>query len=204
MGSQGSLAHEDLWGRPRTGWRLRDDVAIHWVPSRMGFVGNEQADQQAVKGADAAHDRVVHERTVCDMWDELGLEGWRTMTLWCRRQIQPPTRQVLHTSRAQWGGELGVNFSLNVHSNVPSLQPNKLHWGGGGTVRCAHTVRKVGYVGPVFPDGQGGRNNYRVPRHGTVQILTQPKNSDNEVQQTMLHPENARLLSESAVFVLWT
>ena len=30
----------------------------------------------------------------------------------------------------------------------------------GRTVRCARAVRKVGYFGPVFPNGQGDRGNY--------------------------------------------
>ena len=51
----------------------------------------------------------------------------------------------------------------------------RLHW---GAAPCA--VRKVGWFGPVFPDGQGGRGNYCVPIHRTAQILTQPKNSHND------------------------
>ena len=59
-------------------------------------------------------------------------------------------------------------------------------WGddwGGRTVRCACAVRKVGYFGPVFPDGQGDRSNDCVPMHGTAQILTQSKNSDDELNK---------------------
>ena len=33
----------------------------------------------------------------------------------------------------------------------------------GCTVRCARAVRKVGYFGPIFPDGAGDRSNYCVP-----------------------------------------
>ena len=44
-------------------------------------------------------------------------------------------------------------------------------------------VRKVGYFGPVFPDGQGDRSNDCVPMHGTAQILTQSKNSDDELNK---------------------
>ena len=65
---------------------------------------------------------------------------------------------------------------------------------GGRTVRCARAVRKVGHFGPVSPDGQGGCNNYCVPRHRTAQILTQSKNSDDELKQSMLHTENAECL----------
>ena len=43
----------------------------------------------------------------------------------------------------------------------------------GRTVCCARAVRKVGYFGPVFPDGQGDRGNYCVPMRRTAQILTQ-------------------------------
>ena len=38
----------------------------------------------------------------------------------------------------------------------------------------------------------------------TAQILTQSKNSDNESTQTLFHTENAKSLSESAVFATWT
>ena len=44
--------------------------------------------------------------------------------------------------------------------------------------RCAGGVQKVGYLEPVSAGGQGDRNNYWVPIHGTAQILTQSKNSD--------------------------
>ena len=69
---------------------------------------------------------------------------------------------------------------------------------------CAHTVRKIGYFRPTGPaDGQGNRGNYCVPRHRAAQILTQSKNSDNELKQTTFPTENARLLPKSAVFALW-
>ena len=64
-------------------------------------------------------------------------------------------------------------------------------------------MQKVGYFGPVSPDGQGDHSNYCVPMRRTAQILTQPKNSDNDLKQTMFHTENARLLCKSAVFALW-
>ena len=54
---------------------------------------------------------------------------------------------------------------------------------GGRTVRCARAVRKVGYFGPVSPDGQGDCGNYCLPRHRTTQILTQSKNSDNKLNK---------------------
>lgn len=71
-------------------------------------------------------------------------------------------------------------------------------------MRCARGVQKVGYLGPMFPDDPGDCSNNCVPIHRTVQILTQSQNSDNAVKQTMFHTENVRLLSESAVFALWT
>ena len=40
-------------------------------------------------------------------------------------------------------------------------------------LRAVPAVRKVGYFGPIFPDGQGDHSNYCVPIHRTVQILTQ-------------------------------
>ena len=61
-------------------------------------------------------------------------------------------------------------------------------------------MRKVGYFGPGSPDGQGDRNNYYVPIQRTAQVLTQSRNSD----RALFHPENARLLSKSAVFALRT
>ena len=33
-------------------------------------------------------------------------------------------------------------------------------------MRCACAVRKVGYLGPAFNDGQGDRGNYCVPGRG--------------------------------------
>ena len=63
-------------------------------------------------------------------------------------------------------------------------------------MRCARAVRKVGYFGPMFPDGPGDRSNDCVPIHRTAQILTQSQNSDNEVKQTMFRTENARLPSK--------
>ena len=52
-------------------------------------------------------------------------------------------------------------------------------------MRFARVVRKVGYLGPIFPDGQGDHGNSCVPIHMTTQILTEFKNSDNELKQTM-------------------
>ena len=71
-------------------------------------------------------------------------------------------------------------------------------------MRCARAVQKVGYFGPIFPDGQGDHSNYCVAIHRTTQILTQSNNSDNELKQTIFPTKNARLLSKSAVFALWT
>ena len=39
----------------------------------------------------------------------------------------------------------------------------------------ARAVWKLGYFGPVFPDGQGDCSSYCVPIHRTAQILTQSK-----------------------------
>ena len=59
------------------------------------------------------------------------------------------------------------------------------------------------HIKPVFgPVGQAYCCNYYVPIHWTAWILTQSKNSDNELQQTMFHTENARLLCKSAVCAL--
>ena len=51
-------------------------------------------------------------------------------------------------------------------------------------------MRKLGHFGPVFPDGQGDRGNYCVPIHGTAQMPTQSKNSDDELT---LNLESERL-----------
>ena len=59
--------------------------------------------------------------------------------------------------------------------------------------RCARIVRQVGYFGPVFPDGRCDRSNYCVPRHRTAQILTQSKNSDNELKRN--RARNARFFA---------
>ena len=66
-------------------------------------------------------------------------------------------------------------------------------------MRCAHAVRRVGYFGPVSPDGQSDRSHYSVPTRRTAQILTQSKNSDDESKQTMFCTANAGSLSQSAV-----
>ena len=65
----------------------------------------------------------------------------------------------------------------------------------GRTVRCARAVRKIGYFGPVSPDGQGGCNNSCVAVHRTAQIVTQFRHLD----RGMFHTENAALLSKSAL-----
>ena len=113
---------------------------------------------------------------------------------------------------------------LVIVVSLPSR--DRVQWAGRGrTVHCARAVKKVGFLcpdkwpkcrprgqictkstnhsRPIFPDGQGDRGNYCVPMRRTAPILTQSKNSDNELKQTMFHTENASLLSESAVFVLW-
>ena len=77
--------------------------------------------------------------------------------------------------------------------------------GGGGAVRCARAVRKVGHVGPLSPPmAKVTSVTAVVPVHRTAQILTTSKNSDNELTQSTFHTENARMLSESAVFAPWT
>ena len=43
-----------------------------------------------------------------------------------------------------------------------------------------------------------------MPIFRGAQIRIQSKNSDNESNQTVCHTENARLLSKSAVFALWS
>ena len=75
-------------------------------------------------------------------------------------------------------------------------------------MRCARTVpalcEKEAIFSTVFPDDQGDRSNCCVPVHRTTQTVTQSKTSDKEAEQTVFHPENAGLLSESPGFALWT
>ena len=66
-------------------------------------------------------------------------------------------------------------------------------------MRCARAVRKVGYLGPITPEGQGDRGHYSMPIRRPVQILTQSNHSDDELKQTIFPTANAGLLSESAV-----
>ena len=46
-----------------------------------------------------------------------------------------------------------------------------------------------GDFGSVPPDGQGDRRNCCVPGRRTAQILTQSRNSSNELKQTQVSPE---------------
>ena len=66
-------------------------------------------------------------------------------------------------------------------------------------MRCARAVRKLGHFRLMVPDDQSDGGNYCVPPHGTAQIPTQSKSSDNEAKQTVFHTENAGLLSKSAI-----
>ena len=84
----------------------------------------------------------------------------------------------------------------------------RYHLGGRRAVEggAPRAVRQVGYFEPVFPDGQGDCVTTVSPYTGLLRFLvyTQSKNSDDELKQTMFHMENARLLSESAVFAMCT
>ena len=72
------------------------------------------------------------------------------------------------------------------------------------TVRCVRALQKVGYFGPIFPNGHGDTVTIVFPyTHRTAQILTQSQNSDNEFLKTIFPTKHARLLSKSAVFALW-
>ena len=82
----------------------------------------------------------------------------------------------------RFGGDLGHAHSRKAHAQLvtPVLCVREDRDGGGfydlgpfGGAPCA--VRKVGYFGPLFPRGQGGRTNYYIPMHGTTQIPTQSK-----------------------------
>ena len=70
--------------------------------------------------------------------------------------------------------------------------------------RCARAVRKVGYFGPVSPDGQRDRSTYCVPIRRTAQMPTQSKTQIMSSNKPYFPTTNARLLSKSAVCALWT
>ena len=46
---------------------------------------------------------------------------------------------------------------------------------GGRTVHRARAVRKVGYFGPIFPDGQGDTVKIVLPGTGLLRFLLSPK-----------------------------
>ena len=83
VGSQGPLAHKDLWTELWERWQLvGDTVEILWVPSDVWVAGNEEADMRAAKGAKQAPQDVQKAKQVTDIWGELGLvamsESWDT------------------------------------------------------------------------------------------------------------------------------
>ena len=45
-----------------------------WVPSHAGVTGNEHADAKASKGAKKAYECVMNQKSVQDIWGELGLQ----------------------------------------------------------------------------------------------------------------------------------
>ena len=45
-----------------------------WVPSHVGVTGNEHADAKASKGARKAYECVMKQKSVQDIWGELGLQ----------------------------------------------------------------------------------------------------------------------------------
>ena len=48
-------------------------MSIQWVPSHLGMVGSEHANQQAVKGAKVSLQQVTVHKTATNIWTELGL-----------------------------------------------------------------------------------------------------------------------------------
>ena len=69
VGSTGPVAHGDLWSEF---WSrlllLGDSVSIQWVLSHVGMEGNEQADQQAAKGAKRLHQQLLQHKAVTNIW----------------------------------------------------------------------------------------------------------------------------------------
>ena len=75
VGSRGPLAHVDLWEDLWGQWQLLgDSVDVLWVPSHVGVTGNEHADAKASKGARKAYECVMKQKSVQDIWGELGLQ----------------------------------------------------------------------------------------------------------------------------------
>ena len=75
VGSRGPLAHVDLWEDLWGQWQLLgDSVDVLCVPSHVGFTGNEHADAKASKGARKAYECVMKQKSVQDIWGELGLQ----------------------------------------------------------------------------------------------------------------------------------
>ena len=70
---------------------------------------------------------------------------------------------------------------------------------GAGQLQQALKVVKILVL---LLSGIGDRGNYGVAIHKTAQILTRSTSSDNLLKQTILRIENARVLSESAIFAL--
>ena len=142
------------------------------------------------------------------------LSDWRRLALGRQqlvvRQLQPmnPSQRLAELPAAlppkpvpSVSNEDHRGVPTHRRSLVSSAFPCREEWlQQGRTVRCA----KTRLFWPVFPGYQGDRRNYCVPIHRTTQTLTQSKHSDNDRKQTMFHTENARLLSKSAVFALWT
>ena len=75
-------------------------------------------------------------------------------------------------------------------------------------MRCARAVRKVGYLGRVFTDGQGDCGNYCVPRHRTAAAFYPVQKLRKIAKTDSISHRKTRLLSvflsECAVFALWT
>ena len=87
-----------------------------------------------------------------------------------------------------------------THCNPPGLSLS-LFWGAPCTVPA---LCKSRLFWTHFPQWPSDRSDPCDTMHGTTQILTQSRNSGNELKQTIFPTNNARLLSRSAVVALWT
>ena len=75
MGSQGPLAHVDLWSKQWEQWLLfGHSVTLQSVPSHVGVQGNERADEGTVRGFTQTFTEVLRDREVRDIWHDLGLD----------------------------------------------------------------------------------------------------------------------------------
>ena len=116
VGSQGALAHQDLWHKLWHSWQLlSDSVSVQWVPSHAGIDGNEQADKCAQHGAWVSLAQVTKAREAREVWQDLGLEEMEEY------DEDPP---------ADWDA---VDSGVSEGSDEGEVEEDELMSEGGGT-----------------------------------------------------------------------